>query len=120
MKKACNIQRDDWDQKILVVLWAYYTTCKELIGQTPFRLVYGQEVVMPMEYIVPILRIAAIKEMTDVNVVEEILSQLLQLEEECFVGGFHQNVEKQIQKAWHDLHIKSKHFDVGDLFLCMA
>ena len=41
-----------------------------LIGQTPFRLVYGQEVVMPMEYIVPSLRVTVLTEMIDVDVVE--------------------------------------------------
>ena len=37
----CNVQRDDCDQKILVVLWAFRTACKNLIGQIPFQLVYG-------------------------------------------------------------------------------
>ena len=40
--------------------------------------------------------------MRDVNVVEEILSQLVQLEEERFVACFHQNVEKKGKKVWHD------------------
>ena len=53
---------------------------------------------MPMEFIVPSLRISMITEMTDVNAVEEILSQLLQLEEERFVVGFQQNVEKKDKK----------------------
>ena len=43
-------------------------------------LVYGQEVVMPMEYIVPSLRVAALMEMTYFDVVEEILLQLIHLE----------------------------------------
>ena len=47
-----------------------------------------------MEYIVPSLRIVAIAEMTDVDVVKERLLQLVQLEEECFVVGYDQNVEK--------------------------
>ena len=57
LKKVCNANRDDQDLKISAVLWAYRTTCKWMIGQTPFTLVYGKEAVMPMEYIVPSLRI---------------------------------------------------------------
>ena len=53
--------------------------------------------------------------MTDVDVVEEILIQLIQLEEEHFIAGFHQNVEKKRQKVWHDRHIKNKNFEVGGL-----
>ena len=41
------------------------------MGQTPFRLVYGVEVVMPMEHIVPSLRIVTLTGMTDNKAVEE-------------------------------------------------
>ena len=68
-----------------------------------------------MEYIVPSLRVAAIIEMKDVDVVKERLLQLIRLEEECFVAIFHRNVEKQRKKVWHDRHIKIKHFEVGGL-----
>ena len=71
---------DDWDHNILVVLWDYRTTCKRLGRQNSFSLVYIQEVIMPLEYIIPSLGIAVITEMTNVGVVEEILSQLVHLE----------------------------------------
>jgi hypothetical protein len=47
----------------------------------------------------------------------EILSQLVQLEEDQFVSGFHQQVQKAREKDWHDRHIKQKNFQVGDLVL---
>ena len=50
---------------------------------------------IPMEYIVPIWRIDVITEITDVDVVEERLFQIVHVEEERLVIGFHQNVEKQ-------------------------
>ena len=50
---------------------------------------------MSMEYIAPSLRLATTNEMTDVNVVKEILSQLVQLEEECFSTDYHQIFYKE-------------------------
>ena len=89
LKNIYNAQIYDWDQNIFAVLWAYRTTCKKLTCQTQFLLVYGKEFVMPMEYIMSRLRVIAITEMTDVDVVEDKLLQLVQLKEGSFVRGFH-------------------------------
>ena len=45
---------------------------------------------MPMEYIVPSLRIEVLIGMMDHRALEERLTQLDELEEEIFLAGFHQ------------------------------
>jgi len=74
LTKICNARRNDWDVCIPSVLWAY-----KLTGQTSFTLVYGQEVVMSMEYIVSSLRIAVVTEMVNRDTMEKRLAQLVEL-----------------------------------------
>jgi hypothetical protein len=56
---------------------------------TPFKLAYGLEVVVPMEYLVLSLRIAAFTDMDDIGVVRERLAQLVELKEDRFIARFH-------------------------------
>jgi len=55
--------------------------------------------------------------MEDYGALEERLMQLEELEEEWFLAGFHQQVHKQREKAWHDHHIKLHTFKENDLVL---
>ena len=92
LMKVCNTQRNYWDVRVSAVLSAYRTTCKKLTGKTPFRLVYGIEVVIPMEYIVPSLCITVFIGMADRRALEERLVQLTEIEEDRFLVRIHQQV----------------------------
>jgi hypothetical protein len=70
-----------------------------------------------MEYLVPSLRIVSFAGMDNTGVVRESLSQLVELEEDIFVAGFHHQVQKEREKAYHDRNIKKKVFKQGDLVM---
>ena len=38
-----------WPDELLGVLWAYRTTVRTPTGETPFKLAYGSEAVIPIE-----------------------------------------------------------------------
>lgn len=67
-----------------IVIWAYRTTCKKLTGKTPFRLVYGVEAIILMEYIVPSLCITSLTSMVDREALEERIKQLMEIKEDQF------------------------------------
>ena len=50
LTKICNTDKGNWDEKIPAVLWADRTTYKWSTDQTPFRLVYSQEAVVPLHF----------------------------------------------------------------------
>ena len=62
------------------------------------------------EYVVPRLHIVVATGMRVEGAVEERLEQLFHIEEDCFIGFFHQQLEKYWHKSWHDHHVKSKDF----------
>jgi hypothetical protein len=58
-------------------------------------LVYGLEVVVAMDYLVPSLRIVSFTNMDDTDAIHERLEQLVELEEDRFIAGFHQQIQKE-------------------------
>ena len=56
--KIVNEKRSDWDQKLHSALWAYRVAYKNGLGTTPFNMVFGLNAVLPIEFLIPTLRVA--------------------------------------------------------------
>ena len=49
LKKRLEGTKGRWVEELLNVLWAYQTTHRRSMGETPFSLTYGGEAVIPAE-----------------------------------------------------------------------
>ena len=48
----------DWHRILSKTLWSYKTSKRSSIGVSPFSLTYEQDAVLPMEVVVPSLRVS--------------------------------------------------------------
>ena len=58
LTKIVEDSRSDWEQKLSFVLWAYRTAYKTSIGTTPFNLAFGLDAILPIDFLIPTLKIA--------------------------------------------------------------
>ena len=63
-------------------LWAYRTTVKNAIGFSPYQLVHGVELVLPVECEISSLKLA-VELLPETSTLEESLVHLEQLDEKC-------------------------------------
>ena len=104
LRKIVNENQTDWDTKLQSALSAYRTTYKTNIRTTPFRLAFGLEAVMPIEFHIPSLRIE-VKERLSEKEVEKIRpATLCELEENRITSLLQLELEQQRRKAFVDRH----------------
>eukprot|EP00253_Pinus_taeda_P035613 PITA_35613 len=56
--KTVHLHRRDWAKRLLEALWAYRTTWRNTTGHSPYGLVYGKEVLLPIEFQVKTFKMA--------------------------------------------------------------
>ena len=76
LTKMVEASHNDWEHKLIAMLWAYRIAYKAARNHTPFSLAFGMEVVMPMEYLVLSLKVVVRERLTK----EALLKRLVKLE----------------------------------------
>ena len=56
--KIVSSSKSDWELKLHSAIWAYRVAYKTAIGTSPFNMVYGLDAILPMEFLIPIMRVA--------------------------------------------------------------
>ena len=103
LTKIVGNSRADWEMKLNAALWAYRVAFKTAIGTTPFNLVFGLDAILPMEFLIPTLRVAKELEWTG-HEFSQRLDQLEQLDEvrlKAVVGMYAQNNMLQLLTMHH-------------------
>ncbi|XP_071709323.1 uncharacterized protein [Rutidosis leptorrhynchoides] len=114
IKKRLYEKRTGWVDELPNVLWAHRTTFKKSTGETPFSLVYGSEVIIPAEILVPTHRVANF----DKEVNGEALRENLNLvEERRLMAAIREANNKQQIAKYYNKRVRALSFDVSEWVL---
>ena len=103
-----------WPDELPGVLWAYKTTVRTLTGETPFKLAYGSEAVIPAEVYMANHRVIMYQDKDN----EEQLRLSLDLLDEVRMDAKHRTIRyKNLIARQHDAMVRPRHFNIGDLVL---
>ena len=105
-----------WDTKLKFALWADRVTIKKSIGTSPFQLVYGIDVVFPVQLVTPVIKfMQEIKEEPDD--IRRRMFQIVQLQQEREAIKDTAERHQRRMKERFDKEVKKEMFAVGDLVL---
>ncbi|XP_041011393.1 uncharacterized protein LOC121255183 [Juglans microcarpa x Juglans regia] len=113
LKMRLTYKKGEWVEELTGVLWAYKTTVKTPIGETPpFTLAFGSEVVTPVEVGLPTHRTCHFSQSENGTALKEQLDLLEEKRDEV------QNIlNKGKTKRYFNKRVMPRTFRVGDLVL---
>ena len=107
----------DWHLQINPALWAYRTTIHTLIGATPFSLVYGSKVVLPLEVEMPSLHVSLHGLIIDEDHRAMRVQGLETLDERCKATFDHMRAYQKHMSSQYNKKVHPHEFQVGELVL---
>ncbi|KAL0361090.1 UNVERIFIED_CONTAM: hypothetical protein Sradi_3793500 [Sesamum radiatum] len=117
LKKVVSKSKRDWHEKIGEALWANRTTHRTATQATPYSLVYGVEVVLPLESQIPSLHIAIQQGLTIEDNASLRFEELEALDEKRLEAQQQlQCYQARMTRAFNK-KVRPRSFQVGDLVL---
>jgi ribonuclease HI len=115
LKRRLGEAKGKWVEELYSMLWSYRTTPHSTTGETPFRLTYGTEALIPVEIREPTRRT---ENPPNEETNNELLREELDLIEELRHGAtLKEAALKQKIAARHDQKVIKREFEVGSLVL---
>ena len=106
--------KEVWPDELPGVLWAYRTTVRTPTRETPFKLAYGSEAVIPAEVHMANHRLMMYQDKDN----EEQLRLNLNLIDEVRIDVEHKTTKyKNLMARQYDAMVKPRRFNIGDLVL---
>jgi hypothetical protein len=116
LQRMVNKHKTNWHHMLFSMLWAYRTAMKTTTGFTPFHLVHGVEVTLPIKCKTPTL-CTAIELLPDTAPMEQRLLKLESLDEDRRSSLQNNEATKKRSKAAFDRDVNLRSFCKGDLVL---
>ncbi|GAU40405.1 hypothetical protein TSUD_136520 [Trifolium subterraneum] len=115
LRRRLGDAKKQWVEELPHVLWAYRTTPHSTTGETPFRLAYGTEAVIPVEIGEPSRRTEA---PLDEQMNDDAMREELNLVEEIQTAASLKEASlKQLVAAQHDTKVIKRDLEVGSIVL---
>lgn len=104
LKKTINDHHRNWHTQLINALWSDRVTPKAAIGNSPFFLVYGKEVILPPNLFLPSLQLSNSAQQQDMPTMTQRINLLLKLEEERNKTKHIFSKHQSTIKRWFDSH----------------
>jgi hypothetical protein len=116
LQQTINSTKSNWHLMLYSALWPYQTSMKNTTCFSPFQLVYGMEVVLPIECQIPSLKLA-VELFLETSFLEECLLYLEHLDEKLHDAASANEAHKQRVKCRYDRSVHPQIFSEGNLVL---
>ncbi|GAU31520.1 hypothetical protein TSUD_332960 [Trifolium subterraneum] len=114
LKRKLARKEKSWSEHLPAILWSYHTTVHTSTGETPFKMVYGADAMIPVEINPPSWRRETLNAPDNETALKENLDLLEELRE---MAHFKEFAAKQRATRKYNTRVIPRSFKEGDLVL---